>query len=58
MDRGKLIRFVFIVALWVFLCYVLISSTKQITGMTIFTIVASGIIIFVPLWKKYNKKDK
>ena len=39
--------------LWVALCYLLLTRTARIDGMTIFTIVASGIIVFVPLYKKY-----
>ena len=44
--------------LWVGLVYYILSAS-QATLMTYFAIVASGIIIFVPMYKKYikNKKD-
>ena len=57
MSEGNKIRFACIVLLA--LCYLLLTRTPRIDGMTIFTIVASGIIVFVPLYKKYvrNKKE-
>lgn len=59
MSEGNKIRFACIVMLWLALCYLLLTRTPRIDGMTIFTIVASGIIVFVPLYKKYvrNKKE-
>ncbi len=56
MDKGKIIRFGFIVVLWVWLCCLLLTRAKQIDFMVIFSIVASGIIVFVPLYKRYYKK--
>lgn len=45
--------------LWFGLCYLLLTRVARIDFMTIFTIVASGIIVFVPLYKKYvRKKDR
>ncbi|SCQ19908.1 hypothetical protein TFUB4_01008 [Tannerella forsythia] len=43
-----------IILLWGFLVYILLTSTKTIDFMTVFSIVASGIIVFVPLYK--NRK--
>ena len=54
-DSDKL-RFVCILLLWLCLCYLLLTRTRPITLMTVFTVVASGIIVFVPLYKKYKKK--
>ncbi len=56
MTAGNLIRFVCILLLWLFLCYILITRAARIDFMVIFTIVASGIIVFVPLYKKYVRK--
>ncbi|MDD7342078.1 MAG: hypothetical protein PUG64_00150 [Bacteroidales bacterium] len=56
MDSGKSIRFIFILALWLCLCYLLVTRARQIDFMVIFSIVASGIIVFVPLYKRYYKK--
>lgn len=56
MTTGNKIRFGFIAALWLALCWLLITRSPRIDFMVIFTIVASGIIVFVPLYKKYLKK--
>ncbi len=56
MTSGQWIRGAFIVGLWIFLVYVLLSRVERIDGMVVFTIVASAIIVFVPLYKKYLKK--
>ena len=56
-DNGKKIRFGFIALLWLVLCYLLVTRVERITFRTVFTIVASGIIVFVPLYKKYMRKD-
>lgn len=60
MNTSQKIRLGFIAALWLVLCYLLVTRTPKIDFMTIFTIVASGIIVFVPLYKKQrrNKDDK
>ncbi|MBR4219285.1 MAG: hypothetical protein IKR71_09635 [Bacteroidales bacterium] len=54
MKQGDVIRFVCILLLWVFLCWLVLTRAK-LTLMTLFSIVASGIIVFVPLYKKYYK---
>ncbi len=56
MNTGNTIRFVCILLLWLVLCYILLRRAARIDFMVIFTIVASGIIIFVPLYKKYFRK--
>lgn len=56
MSVSDKLRFACILLLWLCLCYLLLSRTKPITLMTLFTVVASGIIVFVPLYKKYRKK--
>lgn len=43
-----------IILLWGVLVYILLTSTKTIDFMTVFSIVASGFIVFVPLYK--NRK--
>lgn len=58
MNASVIIRFGFIVALWLLLCYLLSTKAAKIDFMVIFTIIASGIIIFVPLYKKYVRKKK
>ena len=58
MTSGNLIRFVCIMLAWLSLCWLLVRRAPRIDFMLVFTIVASGIIVFVPLYKKYvRKKD-
>ncbi|MBR1544057.1 MAG: hypothetical protein IJ626_04095 [Muribaculaceae bacterium] len=58
MNTTDAIRFACVLCLWLALCFMLLSRTPHITFMTVFTIVASGIIVFVPLYKKYVKNKK
>ena len=39
--------------LWLWLCRAIVVGAGGFTFKNIFLIGASGIIIFVPLWKKY-----
>lgn len=58
MTTGNIIRFACILLLWLALCYILITRAARIDFMVLFAIVASGIIVFVPLYKKYvRRKD-
>lgn len=43
--------------LWGFLCYLLLTSSTQITGETWFAILASGIIVFVPIYKNVRGRN-
>ena len=54
MTTSQLIRLGFIVVLWLVLRFLLLTRVTRIDFYVIFTIVASGIIIFVPLYKKYR----
>jgi hypothetical protein len=56
MTTGNAIRFTCILLLWVGLCWLLLTRAARIDFMVIFTIIASGIIVFVPLYKKYVRK--
>ena len=58
MSTGNIIRFSCILLLWLALCYLLVTRSARIDFNVVFAIVASGIIVFVPLYKKYvRKKD-
>lgn len=57
MNKANIIRFVCILLLWMALCYIYLTS-QPVNLMTLFWIVASGIIVFVPLYKKYVRKPK
>ena len=52
MNNATKFRMVCIVLLWIALCYLLVSS-GPFTLKTLFVIVASRIIVFVPLYKKH-----
>lgn len=57
MDSTTAIRFVFIAALWLILCF-LVIATQPFTLRVLFIIVASGIVVWVPLYKKYVRNGK
>lgn len=57
MTTATVIRFACILALWLLLCYVYIKA-QPLTLWSLFWLVASGIIVFVPLYKKYVRKTK
>lgn len=57
MDTPTLIRFVFIGLLWLALCYILVAS-QPFSLKVALVIVASGIIVWVPLYKKYLKNGQ
>ena len=57
MNSSTIFRFSCLVLLWVVLCAMLITRSPRIDFWVIFPIVASGIIVFVPLYKRY-KRDK
>lgn len=44
-------------ALWLVLVVLFIWSVPKLTLLSLFWVVASGIIIFVPLYKKFTKKQ-
>lgn len=56
MNNYTIFRFACLVLLWIALCIILLKS-REVDFMVIFSIIASGIIVFVPLYKKY-KNDK
>lgn len=62
MNSGIIIRFAIIGILWIGVCfwYVtrLLASGQNITLLSLFPVVASAFIVFVPLYKKYVKNDK
>lgn len=62
MTGTQIFRMTCLTLLWLALCYMVVSRSPEITLWTIFVIVCSGIVVFVPLYKKYirngRKKDK
>ncbi|MBP3287663.1 MAG: hypothetical protein J6L79_00335 [Muribaculaceae bacterium] len=55
MTTSHKIRFACIALLWLALCY-MVATGGGLPFMKVFVIVASGIVVFVPLYKKYMKK--
>lgn len=53
------IRLTCICLLWGFLVWIVVRS-QPVTAWTLFIVAASGIVVFVPLYKKYmrNAKEK
>lgn len=57
MNLTKIAGIAILALVWVWLCLALIFSGGGITLKNILLIGASGIIIFVPLWKKYFRQE-
>ena len=57
MKTSVILRFAVLGLLWLALVGTIVMRTPKITLYTIFVIVASAIIIFVPVYKKYVKND-
>lgn len=55
MTAAQKFQLACIAILWLLLCYILVA-TRPFTLWLLFVIVASGIVVFVPLYKKYKKK--
>lgn len=55
MDRSVIFRFVILGILWLGLVGYIVTHSR-FTAYTAFIIVASAIIIFVPMYKKYVRK--
>lgn len=52
MKGYMIFRFTCLALLWLFLCYLMISA-QGFTAWTMFIIIVSGIVVFVPIYKKY-----
>lgn len=58
MNLQNIIRFSILGLLWLGVVGYILVHTPKITLYTIFVIIASAIIIFVPMYKKYVKNDR
>lgn len=58
MKTSAIIRFLILGVLWLALVLMIVLRTERFTPYTLFVIVASAIIIFVPVYKKYVKNDR
>lgn len=57
MNGSEKFRAACIIVLWLALCYLVVAS-QPFTLRVAFIVVASGIIVFVPLWKKYVRNKR
>ncbi|MCM1483985.1 MAG: hypothetical protein NC043_06590 [Muribaculaceae bacterium] len=57
MKGSDLFRLICIALLWLALCYLLVTR-QPFSLRVILIIIGSGIIVFVPLYKKYRKASK
>lgn len=57
MNIVKIVGLIILALVWVWLCQALITRGGGLTLKNLMIIGASGIIIFVPLWKKYFRQD-
>lgn len=55
MNTSVIMRFAILGVLWLGLVGYIVAHTPKFTFYTAFIIVASAIIIFVPIYKKYVK---
>jgi len=56
-SRSLKFRLACIVLLWLALCYLMVTS-QPFSLRIAFVIIASGIVVFVPIYKKYRKSSK
>ncbi len=47
-----------ITLLWGVLCYMLLAYSEKINFDVVFTLVASAIIVFVPLYKNFKRRNE
>jgi hypothetical protein len=59
MARRKLTnsQIVCITILWGFLCYLLLAGSQKIDFYTVFALAASGIIVFVTIYKNIKSRN-
>lgn len=56
MKGSEIFRFTCLVLLWLIACFFVVTS-QPFSLRVAFVIVASGIIVFVPIYKKYRKRN-
>lgn len=57
MKGYQIFRFACLVSLWLILCYFVVAY-QPFTLRVAFIVVASGIMVFVPVYKKHIKNGK
>ncbi len=57
MKGYQIFRFACMVSLWLILCYFVVAY-QPFTLRVAFIVIASGIVVFVPVYKKYKRNGK
>lgn len=57
MNGYQIFRFVCLVLLWLIMVWFVVAY-QPLTLRVVFIVVASGIIVFVPVYKKYVKQRR
>ena len=57
MTKGKIAGLLLLAAVWLWLCSELIRFGGGFTLKNLLIIAMTGIVIFVPLWKRYVAPD-
>lgn len=55
MSKYVIFRVACVALLWLILCYILITRSAIVDFRVVFAIIASGIVVFVPMYKKYKR---
>ena len=58
MKTSVIIRFILLGIAWLATVVLLVISAKEFTTYTAFVIVASAIVVFVPVYKKHVKNGE
>ncbi|MDE6143075.1 MAG: hypothetical protein K2F94_03240 [Muribaculaceae bacterium] len=57
MNAVRIAGIILLALVWLWLCWSLVALGGGFSIKNILVIVASGIIVFVPIWKKYIRND-
>lgn len=57
MQTGNIVRIVIVAVLWLLVAGYIVTHAV-LNFFTIFAIIASAIIVFVPMWRKYPPINK
>lgn len=51
-------QIVILALLWVAICYIILTSSEQIDGPLLLSIIISGVLVFLPLLKYLKERGK
>ncbi len=47
---------ILLILFWVVLCYMVLVSAQRVDGPLILTLIISGALVFIPIYKRMKKK--